>query len=517
MKKKLAIWGTGNVCAQVMGSCPWLVPVKLIDNNLEKSGMFLQGIEIIHPSKIMDWQDLFVVLAMDNYIGVKRQLEEKGLVEKENFVWYREWQDECEIESILEEAEDFLCKIEDYEKEFHGYRIMFSDFLAFDKGVCGYVNKWSEDAGKLMLLSEAMWVSPERKSSLHVPIMKLPKVLLHNFYLRSGDIRKEITAENIKDARPKPYMEEAKENLKMGYPDMAANYECVICYYADEIVRKILSCWKPSQVILWNAFYGFHMIVRSVCLEEGIPIKYMEFGNIPGTIIVEELGQMGESWPARYPQEFMEIPVSGKEYEDAELLVQELQKSRLNRNEQPRNNVLSAIKSKLKKGRPIVFFAGQNDNASGMQPYTENTWKFHSPIFKSSDEAAVFLAEVCERNEWNYIYKPHPMMTGTCDNAIIPASTIFVEDADIHDLIDLSDVVVTILSTVSYSALIRKKPVVMLGYTQLKGKGCTFEAFEKEYIEKEISAGLVNNTDEHMYQSFIKHVAQLNRYYAIGR
>ena len=109
------------------------------------------------------------------------------------------------------------------------------------------------------------------------------------------------------------------------------------------------------------------------------------------------------------------------------------------------------------------------------------------------------------------------MMTGTCDNAIIPASTIFVEDADIHDLIDLSDVVVTILSTVSYSALIRRKPVVMLGYTQLKWKGCTFEAFEKEYIEKEISSALVNNTDEHMYQSFIKHVAQLNRYYAIGR
>ena len=67
------------------------MPVKLIDNDLGKNGMFLNGIEIIHPSHIMNWQELFVILALDNYISVKRQLEKIGLKEKVDFAWYRDW------------------------------------------------------------------------------------------------------------------------------------------------------------------------------------------------------------------------------------------------------------------------------------------------------------------------------------------------------------------------------------------------------------------------------------------
>lgn len=515
MDKKLAIWGTGNVCTQIMESYSELCPMLLIDNNVEKSGTFLHEKKILHPSQIKNWGELFIILALDNYLNVKAQLIEIGLKEKVDFVWYREWVNKTTLEDIIKEAEEFLGKIEGFEKEFHGYKIIFSDFLSFDKGVCDYVNRWNLKEGNMVLLSEAVWVSQDRKNKMSLPVIELPTVLLHNKYLfrDAGKISFEYSA---KKCFKKSYLNEAAENLRLGFQDMASGYEFVICYYAEKIVQKIMDTWHPSQIVLWNAFYAFHFIIRHICEGRKIPVKYMEFGNIPGTIILEELGQMGESWPARYPEEFLKIPVSDKEYKEAELLIQKLRRNRLNRNIQPQNNKLYEVKERLKTDRPIIFYAGQNDNACGMQPYTENTKRFHSPIFKSSDEAALFLAEVCGKNDWNYIYKPHPMMARNCDQAALPENVIYVDEIDINDLIDLSDVVVTILSTVSYIGLIRRKPVLMLGYTQLKGKGCTYEAFEKQNIKDEISSILVNNK-ESMYKYFIKHIAQLNTYYAIGR
>lgn len=214
-----------------------------------------------------------------------------------------------------------MDEIELHGNAYHGYKIIFSDFLSFDKGLCDYVNKWNSIEGNMVLLSEAAWVSRERKNKMSLPILELPMVLLHNKYLLSdaGRIPFEYNEENGFEKR---YLNEAEENLRLGFPDMADGYEFVICYYAEKFVQKIIEIWKPSQVILWNAFYAFHFIIRNICEVRQIPVKYMEFGNIPGTIILEETGQMGESWPARYPKEFMKIPVSGKEYREAELLIQ---------------------------------------------------------------------------------------------------------------------------------------------------------------------------------------------------
>ena len=135
-------------------------------------------------------------------------------------------------------------------------------------------------------------------------------------------------------------------------------------------------------------------------------------------------------------------------------------------------------------------------------------------MFKSSDEAAIYLAELCKKNNWNYIYKPHPMMMECFVEEVIPHNTIFADNVDINDLIDLADVVVTIVSTVSYNALIRKKKVLMLGYTQLKNKECTYEAFEKEQIESELKKAIMKEKQEFMENKFILHVAQISRYYS---
>ena len=95
----------------------------------------------------------------------------------------------------------------------------------------------------------------------------------------------------------------------------------------------------------------------------------------------------------------------------------------------------------------------------------------------------------------------------------LPPEVLFIEYADINELIDIADVVVTILSTTNYNALTRYKPVVMLGYNQTRGKGCTYEAFEKEEIEDTIKEALEKGFTKEQQDAFLKHIAQCLKYY----
>jgi len=512
----MILWGTGNVCNHLLQSNPDLNPEYFIDNSMEKANSYWNNRKILHPSQVKAWEGVFVVVALDNYVPVKAQLEEKGLTEGKEFLWYRDFLFQKTLPELEREAESCCGLLKRQATFYRGKSIIVSDFLAFDKGVCTYINNWNKNGLDAVLLSEAYWISDAyAETKMEIPVVKLPAILAHNQYLKTT--RLPVEKEKIEYVQRKDYLDEARQNLRMGYPKMAVNYEYVVCYWADKIMNIVLEHWQPKEVILWNAFYAFHKIIREICAEKKIPVKYMEFGNIPGTIQVESIGQMGESYPARFPEEFLKIEVSKKELQDAEKLIEELCRNRVNRNIQPQNNLLENVKKKLVQNRPVVFYAGQNDNAAGMQPYTENSRKYHSPIFESSDAAAVYLAKLCAENEWNFIYKPHPMMMGAFVREQIPENVMVVDNVDINDLIDMADVVVTILSTVSYNALIRNKPVVMLGYTQLKGKGCTYEAFEKEYIIEQIKESLLGNEGKAMYSNYVLHIAQLQKYYFVEK
>ena len=511
--KRLAVWGTGGVCRALLESWPDCLPDFFIDSDEAKVGEKLQGRVIFSPSALQGRTDCFIIVATDAYVPIRRRLEKLGFQEKKNFIWYREWIFDKLGKDPLKEAEAFLRGIPEKSGKYQNVKLIFSDFLEFDKGVCDFVNRRAVPASEWLLLSEAGWVWDEvAMGKVQLPVIKLPVLLAHNLYARN------VASFRLpKDAKQyvhgKEYLRLAAKGLRGAYPDMAVGYEYAVCLYADKIIRSIIECWRPSLIALWNSFYPFHAIIRAIGEEEKIPLRYMEFGNIPGTIIVEELGQLGESIPARYPEKFLEIPVSAAEYRRVKKHIEDLRLSGLNRNIQRTGNGLVEIAKRLKPNRPIVFYAGQNDFASGLQPYTENSRKFHSPVFQSSDEAANFLEGICEKNDWNLVYKPHPMMLMCTDSGNLPDNVIYIEEGNINAIIDASDVVVTILSSVSYIALIREKPVVMLGYTQLKGTGCTYEAFEVENIEPKMNNALQWGCGKKEKENFIRHIVQLRKYY----
>lgn len=512
----LAVWGTGNVSEHLLRNHPSIHPNIFIDNNEEKCRHFFHDTQVMHPSEIKDWHRYFIIVAVDNYADIRSELLKHQLSEDVDFAWYRDWLLRQNEDTLFSEAEDFIQFIDDM--EYQRKNLLFSDFLAYDKGICSYVNELAKHGVPLVLMSEAGWIDKEEaKNKMDIPVVKLPLILSHGQYLKQIPITSTHFVEMKHVVDGSDVLKMAAQQLRGQYPGMAEDYEFAVCYYADKIIRAIIHRWYPTGIILWNSFYAFHTIIRHIAEENDIPLKYMEFGNIPGTFFFESMGQMGESQPARFYDEFLKIPVTDEEYARAESWIADIRKSGLNRNVQPKNDSIEKIKLCLREDSPTILYAGQNDYESGIQPYTENSRIFHSPVFSSSNDAAVFLEKLCKHKNWNFIYKPHPMMMNNFDKRFFQDSTIIANNVNLNELIDISDVLVTILSTVSYIALIRGKPVVMLGYTQLKGKGCTYEAFDTGEIETKIYEAMHYGYNLEIKKSFIKHTVQMGKYYSNER
>ncbi|MDR2666717.1 MAG: hypothetical protein LBB34_01180, partial [Holosporales bacterium] len=169
-----------------------------------------------------------------------------------------------------------------------------------------------------------------------------------------------------------------------------------------------------------------------------------------------------------------------------------------------------------RQNRPRIFFAGQNDCASGNIPYDDKAKTFHSPVFASTHDALLFLDGIAAKNDWTIFYKPHPAtIVNNPKVTFTLKATVVINQCDVHEIINLTDVTVTILSQTAYVALIMRKPVVMLGYTQLRYSSSTYNAFEQDDIEDTIKQAVAQGFTSEQQAHFIKHVALLSKYYLV--
>lgn len=419
-------------------------------------------------------------------------------------------------------ADDFFRNLQDgitslnklTDKQIQPVSILICGAMAsFDKGIISFLNKWSKQQSGLYLLSEVT-AQYRRYTSDKVkfPYVCTPHLLAKEMVLLHMDI--EVSLEVKVLYHTKDYIQEAVENLEKRHLQLGKGYAKVWCYYAYQYINKLIDILLPQKVILWNEFYAFHHIFKGICKERGIPVFYMEFGCLPGTICIEAGGQQGESRVAKEYAEFRNREVTKKEILGTKKVISFLYYTKLNRNYQPANRLQKRKLLFYKPGQQTIIYFGQNDFESGLVPYTLNTSQLHSPVFKNSLDALQSLRLISIRNNLNLIYKPHPIICSLNLNREEEYEELdVVKDVNVNSVIDFADVVVTILSQCAYIGLIRKKPVLMLGYTQLRGKGCTYEAFTHEEIEPMIIKALENGYTLHQKSNFQKHCAQLLRYY----
>lgn len=509
---KEVIWGTGLYAGEFAYTMKREKISFFIDNNRSKRGKYFLGKKIVSPDDIEDWNGLYIYIPFNFYDEILNQLKGYGLTDETHLQKYDQINkmEAADFENDYKTAVDMLRSAAEQMK---GFCLFWGRAWAFeDRGYRGYIQEWKRNDPDLNLglVSEAIWYSQEETQEImELPAIVTPGVFDDNIYVLNGNLEEE----QLSFLRDKQYARNGVECLQIKFPVLTEAEACYIIYYMYQYVMNVLDILQPETVIVYPLLMVQHRVLEEVCAEKGVSLISTHQGMIPGTLAFDIGGEVGGSLPAIYPTKFMSLSVSEEEQEYSKRVLNYLYTSKLNRKIQPKNDCVEYVLNNIDKERPIIFFAGQNDIDSNMVPYTDETQRYHSPIFHTSIEAGIYIAELCKRNGWNFVYKPHPMNTRLEDRGKLPDNTIYIEFGNINDLIDISDVVVTILSQTNYVSLIRHKPVVMLGYSQTKGKGCTYEAFEKDRIENVIKEALENGFTEEQEKAFLKHIAQVLKYY----
>lgn len=418
--------------------------------------------------------------------------------EEKEYLAYHTYRDiELNLESGLSCEERVIlhgCK---------GATLISGSMIAFVPSISLFLNEWSKKE-RLFLLSE---VTAEHRrhtrERIEFPYICTPHLLSNDIVVERMDVPGGLKYRRVYDR--KRLYRKAIKTFKSTY-DVGEGYEYVWVRAAANYINILLQELKPSKIFLWNEFNAFHILFSQIAHGKHIPVYYMEYGCVPGTYTIDAQGQVGKSRVTINYRRFSKLPIMDRDLENSRRVIEYVYYKEPNRYSQPPKSIDFLFASLYNSRRKTVLFIGQYDEGSGIIPYDRVSRKYISPIFKSSVEAQAYVEHLCELNGWNFIYRPHPI---TCIHKRVKDPLC---EANLNEIIDISDVVITIGSQVSYMALFRQKPVVMLGYNELYGKGCTYEAFNRKCIPVKIQDAIINGVTDNQWECFIRHIAQMLKY-----
>lgn len=507
-QKEYIIWGAGGVGKRFLEKYRELEIAYVVDGNGEKKGQDFFGYTIFLPDDIDNWKRYCVIITSTFYSEIKKFLEKKGLLEYRDFWSYKNIVNLSSMEKLKNQVCYFIKELERKSRRLSKIVLLLGKLNGeHKKNVSLYLNRLAEvdKEHHWIFLSESSF-GEQNAWFPSMEVLFMPDLFLQNQY-KSDAVMPDIAEDSLEDN-----LKDAAYAMQFGVDGMPLEYAYYICKEAEKFYGQVLEILKPEQVYIWNAFAPLHKVFTKVCEEKGTEVIYVENGVLPGTLAFDKNGQMGESVPAVCCKKFCQIPVGLEERRHAKEVLNFLKGSGLNRYRQKEDaGFIQSVKDKLLLGRPVILFAGGLDHMSGLVPHNKKAEKYHSPIFGTSEEAACYLKELSQKNGWNLIYKAHPWLPSLMESD--EGGFVCLNKGNINDLIDLSDVVVTIVSQVSYLALIRKKPVVMLGYIQLRQQGCTYEAFKKEIVEDILAKAIQDGFRKEMEEAFLTHVARLEKVY----
>jgi hypothetical protein len=269
-----------------------------------------------------------------------------------------------------------------------------------------------------------------------------------------------------------------------------------------------------QRCLLWAQFQPLNTFALPLLESMGIRCGFVHLGLLPGTISLMAQGEMAESWLCTDSPTFACLPVAKSDLKDTEEYLYKVRTRELNRKEQPQKGKLRSRLHRVQERDSLIFYAGINDFCSGILPRWSERATFHSPFYNDTYDGLQALASVAEQLNAKLVYKPHPNLKYKESDEVLceKMSIVYANDANIFECLDATHVTTTILSQTAYLALIREKPVVLMGRMPLSGKGCTFELESSAHLEELLARAIKSGFTEEQRMAWYRHVAQLLKY-----
>lgn len=508
LDKEIVFWGTGNVCRQCLSEHPEVMPSFFIDSFSNQR--YINGRKVKHPEEIVDWTNYFVVITIVEFESIEEILEEKKLKRNINFCDYKTF---FENEHVT--TQESISKIRNYitsGKDKPVILVVAPIFIARNTGVL--VNFFKSyfkmhQQYKFVIISELGSISPENASrKLETIVFEAPQVCKWN------GIGNRILSSRLSDKTNLTQEDEKViqeiENFKL-QDDKDISYKNTREMYCYLI--KIIHLLNPQKLIIWGKWARISYILEHLAIKENISYGFMEHGWLPGTIQFDSGGIAGQSIYAMHPERVNKIQITEEDLKKIEIIKKYILSKRMDtgiffdtvEDREALNSIMGT--------RKTVFLVGMDERGMAIAPNSKHWKKYVSSVFSSMDDVLGKLLIICQKRGWNIIYKPHP---GNCLVNLkrnIKNNAIVVKDKNIDELIEMSDVVISMSSAVEYKALMYGKPLVQVGITGLNKMGCTYSIDKKEDLENMISKAIVYGMTDEQKNNYNMFLARLLKGY----
>jgi len=279
-----------------------------------------------------------------------------------------------------------------------------------------------------------------------------------------------------------------------------------------EMFRIVLSFLQPDIVIVWNGMVDIRGMVRWFLSKRRIPFFYAEKGMLPNSWYIDEAGINAR---CSLDTSCLSTTLETTEQNQIQAYIQKIANSGSSAWDQPRRNRdICSLKEKLgiSPDSSVIFFPGQVDEDA-------NITKF-SPFANVAEAISLTLAAMPPGA--TLVVKTHPKSKQNSKNQLSELARrspalVLAQNMNIWDLIEASDLIVSINSTVAFEALLRKKKVILLGEGVLGNVGLV-ERTRTAELEKTIPGRLNARFSEHFdYSCLLRFVHFLLRDYYIFR
>jgi len=272
--------------------------------------------------------------------------------------------------------------------------------------------------------------------------------------------------------------------------------------------RSAFHIVQPDLVIVWNGMADIRRMIRIFLSEQSTPFFYAEKGMLPDSWYIDEAG-INACCSLRPSVANAGIPESQRDR--VEQYLQNVISSGSSAWQQPAGISGDALRRKLSiaVNSPVIFFPGWVD---------EDTSITELSCFKTVAEAVGAVADAMPSGA-TLIVKPHPKSKTESRQQLqelAPQSPNLriVTDADIWDLIDVADLVVSINSTVAFESLLGKRKLLLLGDNILSKVGLVEKvnvAELKDALKASLEGSFDNRVNYSRVLSFVKFL--LDDYY----
>lgn len=269
---------------------------------------------------------------------------------------------------------------------------------------------------------------------------------------------------------------------------------------------------KPQIFISWHQWNSFTHLNKT--LSDFLQIKhfYVHEGPVYNTLAYDDIGEMGVSTICKNPDVFISQKITKEDINQTMELLSSHTYNQRDRKSQVQmgsaRRIVENIRSQFSK---VIFYCGVNDYNTGMLPTYWEDSHVHSPYFLNTIDALEYLVDLAEKNNWLIMYKPHPNIA--LSDMITPSNNLLVlHNANTSECIECADITTTILSSVVYNSMNRKKPSVIFGKMQLGSTDSIYQAKSIYEVEQTIKDALNHKDFELKLNNYHEHMARIVKY-----